>query len=218
MGIGQAAASAAEQKKATEEQKKKSSIIEEQDAEENALYNKKRYSDISKRAEFRNLFRMYAQNQRNADARSEAQAAITGATGEQKESARETNRRTFADAMANAVANANQLIDQYDATHQGRRDRYYAQRLGMQDQLAGIHANAANQWSTGANSAFKAGAGLLAYGLGNHVPTSNATPTGFASMSVTPSAAPAATKLVPAADSGTVGNSGTLYDPNLLMA
>lgn len=166
LGIGSSVASHFQQKEATKEAKKKQAIIDQQYAEDSALFNKQYYQDITKRTEIQNMLRILDENQRKADSREAARAAITGATPEQQLASREVNRRTFADTVADIASNASQLRDQYLRDYQGQRNRYYAQRLGMQDLLAAIHANAANQWATSANNAFKAGGSILANGMG----------------------------------------------------
>ena len=111
------------------------------------------------------MMRMYGENQRKADNRAEAQAAITGATPEQKLASKEVNRRAFADSVADIASNASRMRDQYLRDYRADRNRYYAQRLGMQDQLAGIEQNISNQWSSAAVNAFKGGAQLLGNGI-----------------------------------------------------
>ena len=170
MGIGSSIASAIQQRRAAEEQRKKQNIIEEQNAENTALFNKQYYQDLTKRTEIQNMLRILDQNQRKADTAVAARAAVTGATPEQQLASREVNRRTFADAVADIASNASQLRDQYLRNYQGQRNRYYAQRLGMQDQLAGIHANTANQLANAATNAFSAGGQMLAGGLGQLEP------------------------------------------------
>jgi hypothetical protein len=166
MGLGSSAASMVAQKKASDEQRKKEGIMNQQAAEDTALFNKQYYQDLTKRTEIQNMLRILDQNQRKADTAVAARAAITGATPEQQLAGREVNRRTFADAVADITSNASQLRDQYLRDYQGQRNRYYAQRLGMQDQLSAINANAANQWANAATNAFAAGGQMLASGLG----------------------------------------------------
>lgn len=166
MGLGSSAASMFASKKAADEQRMKEGIMEKQAAEDTALFNKQYYQDITKRTEIQNMLRILGQNQRKADTAVAARAAVTGATPEQQLAGREVNRRTYADAVADIASNASQLRDQYLRDYQGQRNRYYAQRLGMQDQLAAIHANTANQWANAATNAFAAGGQMLASGIG----------------------------------------------------
>jgi hypothetical protein len=183
MGLGSSAASMVAQKKASDEQRKKEGIMNQQAAEDTALFNKQYYQDLTKRTEIQNMLRILDQNQRKADTAVAARAAITGATPEQQLAGREVNRRTFADAVADIASNASQLRDQYMRDYQGQRNRYYAQRLGMQDQLAAIHANTANQWANAATNAFAAGGSILANGLGG---LQGGSPTSAAKGGVTP--------------------------------
>lgn len=165
MGLGSSIASAVNQGKATEEARKKQGLIEQQAAEDKAWFNRQYYQDITKRTDIQNMLRMLDENQRKADTRVQAQAAITGATPEQQLASREVNRKTFADSLADMASNASALRDQYLNNYHNQRARTWAQRLGMQDQLAGIYANTANQWATGASNAFVAGGSLLGQGL-----------------------------------------------------
>lgn len=166
MGLGSSAASMAAQKRASDEQRAKEDIIAKQAAEDRSWFEKQYYQDITKRTEIQNMLRILDQNQKKADTAVAARAAITGATPEQQLAGKEVNRRAFADAVADIASNASQLRDQYMRDYQGQRNRYYAQRLGMQDQLAAIHANTANQWANAATNAFSAGGQMLANGLG----------------------------------------------------
>lgn len=140
-------------------------MIEQQAAEEKAWFNRQYYQDFTRRSEIQNMLRILDENQKKADMRTAARAAITGATSEQKLASQEINRRTYADALADIASNASAMRDQYLQNYQGQRSRYYAQRLGMQDQLAGVEQNTAKQWATTADNAFQNGANALGQGL-----------------------------------------------------
>lgn len=174
-GIGSSIGSAVNARQAADEQRKKQGMIEQEAAEDKALFNKQYYQDITKRTEVQNMLRILNENQRKADTRAEAQAAITGATPEQKLAAREVNRRTYADAVADIASNASQIRDQYLRDYQNQRNRTWQQRLGMQDQLAAIHSNTAGQWANAASNAFTAGAQLLGNGI-DGLPKGTGTP------------------------------------------
>lgn len=150
--------------------RKKQGLIDQQAAEDRAWFDRQYYQDITKRTEIQNMLRILDENQRKADTRAEAQAAITGATPEQRLASREVNRRTFADAVADIASNASALRDQYLRDYQGNRRNTWAMRLGLQDQLAGIHANSAAQWANAATNAFSSGGQMLASGLGGMQP------------------------------------------------
>lgn len=160
-GLGSAIGSAVYARRAANEQRRKGRIIDAQGAEDTAIFNKQYYQDMTKRTEVQNMMRMLAENQKKADTRASAQAAIMGSTPEQQLASQEVNRSTFADAVANIASNASQMRDQYLRDYQGQRNRYYQQRLGMQDELAGIERNTSNQWATAATNAFKGGANML---------------------------------------------------------
>lgn len=165
MGIGSSIGSAINAGRAANEQRKKEGLMEQQAAEDKALFNKQYYSDITKRTDVQNMLRILDANQRKADMRSDAQAAITGATPEQRLAAKEVNRRTFADSLADIASNASAIKDQYLRDYQNQRNRYYSQRLGMQDQLSGIYSNTAGQWANAATNAFASGAQMLGSGI-----------------------------------------------------
>lgn len=150
---------------AANERRKKQGIINEQAAFDEGIFNKNYYSDITRRSDIQNLLRLQDDKLRLADARATAQSAIMGATPEQQLAQHEANRRSYADAVADIASNASQLRDQYLRDFQGQRSRYYAQRLGMQDELSNISQNESNQWSTTGNNAFSVGTNLLAGGV-----------------------------------------------------
>jgi len=166
MGIGSSIASSLSARNAAKEVRAKEALIGQQFAQNEALFNKQYYQDITKRTEIQNMLRILDENQKKADTREAARAAITGATPEQQLASKEVSRRTFADTVADIASNASQLRDQYLRDYQNQRNGYYAQRLGLQDQLAAIHTNTANQWATAATNAFKSGGSMLANGLG----------------------------------------------------
>lgn len=107
------------------------------------------------------MFRILQENQERNDRRSDAQAAIMGYTPEQRLASREINRKTYADALAELASSASQLKDTYLENYQNKRDKYFAQRLGMQDELAEIYKNTSNQYSQASINAFKEGANQL---------------------------------------------------------
>ena len=160
-GIAASGAAAGKAAKAKNEQRKKQGIINEQDAYNESLLDKEYYQDWSKRTEIQNAMRQLEANQRQADARSTTKGAIMGATPEQQLAAQEINRSAYANSLAQIASNASMLRDQALRDKMGAKNRTYAQRLGMQDQLAAIDQNEANQWANAANTAF-AGAGYMA--------------------------------------------------------
>lgn len=166
-GIGSSIGSAINQRKSADEQRKKQGLIEEQAAEDKAWFNKQYYQDLTKRTDVQNMLRMLNENQKKADTAAAARAAVTGATPEQQLASQEVNRRSYADAVADIASNASQMRDQYLRDYQGQRRNTWAQRLGMQDQLAGIYSNTAAQWANAANNGFSSGGQLFAYGLGD---------------------------------------------------
>lgn len=161
MGLGSAIGSAVTAWKAAKETRKKEGIINQQAAEDTGWFNKQYYQDLTKRTDVQNMVRMLSDHQKKADTRATAQAAIMGATPEQQLASQDVNRSAFADSLANIASNASQMRDQYLQNYQGQRNRYYQQRLGMQDELSNIEQNKSNQWATAATNAFQSGAQML---------------------------------------------------------
>ena len=159
-GIAAAGASAGKASKAANEKRKKQGIINEQEAYNEGLFNKEYYQDFSKRAEIQNMLRQANENLKIADARSSAKSAIIGATPEQQLASQESNRRIYSDTVANLASNASMLRDNILRDYKADRNRYYSQRLGMQDELAAIDQNVSNQWATASDNAFKATANV----------------------------------------------------------
>ena len=167
MGLVSSIVAAVRAKRAANEQKKKAGIIEQHGAEDTALFNRQYFQDMSKRSDVQNIFRNLDQGQKKADTRTSAQGAVMGATPEQLLAGQEVNRRAYADSVADLASNASRLRDQYAQNYQNQRSKYFAERLGMQDQLAAIENNMAKQWSQAGVGAFQAGGNLLAQGLGS---------------------------------------------------
>lgn len=165
MGMASSIASAVQSRKAANETRKKENIIEQQAKENESIFNKQYYQDVTKRTDIQNMLRLLDEKQRRADSRSDALSAIVGATPEQQLASKEVSRRSYADALATMASEASALKDNYLRDYTGQRNRYYAQRLGMQDQLAGIHQNESNQWAQAGVNAFNAGAQMLGQGL-----------------------------------------------------
>lgn len=161
LGVASAGVAAKKSRDAANEQRKKQGIINEQDAFNEGVFDKQYYADYTKRTEVQNMLRQLEDSQKAADARSTAKGAIMGATPEQQLASQEVNRSAYADSLAQMVSNMSMMRDQYMRDRQGNKNRYYQQRLGMQDQLAGIDQNMSNQWATASTNAFKGGASML---------------------------------------------------------
>lgn len=160
---------------AIKERKRQDSIIAEQkndvarkEAEDKSLFERQYYQDVTKRADVQNMVRTLEDNQRNAETRDAARAAIAGATPEQKLASKEVNRRAFADSLADIASNTAQMRDQYVRDYSGQADNTLNRRLGignvdmqLGNPLIAINQNTAAQNSQAASNAF-ATAGKLA--------------------------------------------------------
>lgn len=164
-GIGSSIGAAVQSGKASDEVKKKEGIIAEQNAANEAIFNKQYYQDFAKRTEIMNMLRLLDENQKKADTQNAAKSAIMGSTPEQELANKEVTRKAYADALADIASNASSLRDNYMNNWQKQQNDYYAQRLGMQQELANIHTNTSNQWANAATNAFASGANLLGTGI-----------------------------------------------------
>lgn len=154
VGLASAGVAAAKAKKARDIAAKKELDINKEQAFDTNVFNKQYYQDISKRTEVQNMMRMLGERQDRDNARSDAQAAIMGATDEQQLAGKEANRRTYADALADIASNASNMRDQYLRDYKSDRKGYLGQRMAMKDQMANIEKNTSDQWATTATNAF----------------------------------------------------------------
>jgi hypothetical protein len=185
LGLADSAIAREEQKQAAaaaqKDYERKLGIVNEQKQElgkkinnDNALFDRLIYQDITKRADVQNMMRLLDENQKKAEKRDAARAAITGATEEQQLASKEINRKSFADALASYGSQASNIRDMYMRDKLNMGNFNFAQRLGIANQEinlnnpeSAIHANTANQLATAGTNAFTASGGMLASGLGS---------------------------------------------------
>lgn len=184
MGVASSIGSAVSSKKAAKQVAKEEADIEKKRMEDEDLFNRRYYADVTERSEIKSMLNTLQENQQSQAAREEARAAVTGATAEEKLSAADSRRKTYADAVAKMAENASTLKDGYLTNWQNQRDKYYEQKLGMNDKIAGIYNTQATNQANAAGNAFASGGAMLGQGLGKTF-SNNATPTG------TPAPAPA---------------------------
>lgn len=166
VGIASSAAAAAKANDAKKEARKKEEMIEAQSNKEQAFFDTNYYADVTKAADVQNIFRQLSENQKRQQSINDAKSSISGATDESKLAAQSSLNKSVSDAYAQVASDQISRKDDMANSHQSRQDSYFLQRLGMQDQLAGIEMNSSNQWAQTGAGAFQAGAGLLANGLG----------------------------------------------------
>lgn len=133
---------------------KEEALINKQESKNEALFNKQYYQDITQRTDMQNMFRLLQENQRNAEERSAAQAAVLGTTAEQQLAEKEGIRKSYADAMADLASNASSLRDAYMENYMNRADNIFKEKLNMQDKIAGIYQNESAQMSQASQNLF----------------------------------------------------------------
>ena len=158
-------ASGSHAKKARKELENQSSLIDQLNAKNESLFNKQYYQDITKRTDMQNMFRMLQENQRQADERAAAQAAVMGATPEQQLASQEVNRKSYADAMADLASNASQLKDAYMASYMGNVNNIFGQRMGLSDKIAQSWMNQSAQESQAGSNLFQGAAQSMMAGF-----------------------------------------------------
>lgn len=164
-GVGGSIASSVNAKHSQEELEKQNSIIAQQRAENEAIFNKQYYQNITDRTEVQDMLRKLEENQRNTQKLNDAKAAITGATPEQQLANQNSLNKSYADAVAKIASQASVLKDGYMSNWQNYMNNYYANRLGMSDKIAGVYTNQSNQWANTANNAYATGGQLLSDGI-----------------------------------------------------
>lgn len=164
-GIGMSIASGSHAKKARKELENQYSLIDQLNAKNESLFNKQYYQDITKRTDMQNIFRMLQENQKQADERAAAQAAVMGASPEQQLAAQEASRKSYADAMADLASNAAQLKDAYMNDYMGRYNNVFGQRMGLSDKIAGSWANQSAQESQAGSNLFQGAANSFMAGF-----------------------------------------------------
>lgn len=164
-GIGMSIASGVHAKKSREELEKQYALIDQLNSKNESLFNKQYYSDVTKRTDMQNMFRLLQENQKQADERAAAQAAVMGTSPEQQLAAQEASRKSYADAMADLASNAAQLKDAYMNDYMGRYNNVFSQRMGLSDKIAGSWANQAAQESQASSNLFQGAANSFVAGF-----------------------------------------------------
>lgn len=160
-GIGMSIGSAVNANKARKELQRQNSLIDQLESKNDMLFNKQYYSDVTKRTDMQNMFRMLEENQKQSEARAANQAAIMGATPEMQLAQAEATRKSYADSIAELASNASQLKDAYMSDYMNRTNNIFSQRMGLSDKIAQSWMNLSNQQSQAADNLFTTGANLL---------------------------------------------------------
>lgn len=157
-GIGMSIASGAHGRKAREELNNQNALINQLESKTDSLFNKQYYSDITKRTDIQNMFRLLQENQNKADERAASQAAVLGMTPEQQLAAQEVNRKSYADAIADIASSASQLKDTYMSNYMSQVNNIFGHRKDLSNAIANSWLNQSNQESQAANNMFASAA------------------------------------------------------------
>jgi hypothetical protein len=160
-GIGMAIDSAVKAKKSRKELQRLFPMIDARETELGNWFNKQYYQPVTQRTEVQDLLREMEDNQKAAETRAAAQAAVSGATPEQQMAIAEANRSSYADTLSNIAKNASTLRDTYLQNYLGQTGGLFNQRLSAQQGKANSFMQQANMLSQGSSNAFSAAAKAL---------------------------------------------------------
>lgn len=159
--IGGSVAAGVKANQAGEEVRSQKGLMAKQQAEQENLFNRQYYQDMTDRTEVSDMLRKLEEQNDTDRKRTEATAAITGATDEAKLAAADSRNKRRADAIAGIASNASTLKDQYLNDWRNRMDNYLGQQINMSDKMAAINQNMSNQWSQMATNAYKTGFNMM---------------------------------------------------------
>ena len=154
LGVASAIGAGVKGAQSNKEIKSQQGIINKQHAEQEALFNRQYYQDMTDRTEVMDILRKMDEQENTARKRNQAQATVMGATDEAKLAMEDSLNKSRSETIANLASNASMLKDQYLSDWRNRMDNYYGQQIGMSDKIAGVHKNQSDQWSQAATNAF----------------------------------------------------------------
>lgn len=167
VGLVTSGVAAGKKAKANKEINKKGAILEDQRAEENAWYNKEVNKDITRSADVQNIMRENSENQRIADARTDAMGLTLGSTAERIDAGHDANRKRYTDSLADVAAAWGERKYNLDKYHLDKEGDYFKGRMGMQDEYAKQEQEASNQYAQTAINAFKTGVNQAGNAMGD---------------------------------------------------
>lgn len=148
----------AEMKNEIETQKEKN--------QEEAIFNRQYYQDMTERSEVQNMLRKLREQQTEQRHANEAKGTVLGETEEQKIAKQDSLNKSYADTIAEITSNASTLKDSYLKDYQNDLHTYYDKRREMNSAVAQMEKENSNQWGTTASNAFAAAAGAAGVAAG----------------------------------------------------
>lgn len=158
---------------------------QEQKNQDEAIFNRQYYQDMTERTEVKNMLSKLREQQAEQRNANEARAAVLGTTEEQNIASQDSLNKRYADSVAEITSNASTLRDSYLKDYQNNLHTYYDKVRETNTNLSNMQKETSNQWAQAANNAFQAAgsfAGIAAGAAGGTgTPTTTkapATPTG----------------------------------------
>lgn len=135
-------------KNAQENQKQKN--------QDEAIFNRQYYQDMTERTEVQNMLRKLREQQAEQRGANEARAAVLGTTEEQNIASQDSLNKRYADSVAEITSNASTLRDSYLKDYQNNLHTYYDKVRETNTNLSNMQKETSNQWAQAANNAFQA--------------------------------------------------------------
>ena len=113
-------------------------------ADNEAWYNQNYYQNVLERADTQNLIRNMRQNLQRQNKINNSTAAITGATPEAQQAAKEATNNAVTDVYGNIAAMGEQRKDNVDARYQQQKSNLSQAELNMMEAQAQSYENLAS--------------------------------------------------------------------------
>lgn len=162
---------------------KNAAETEEQKRQDEAIFNRQYYQDMTERSEVKNMLRKLQEQQTEQRSANKARAAVLGTTEEQQIAQQDKLNKSYADSLAEMTRNASTLRDGYLQNYQNNLHNYYTQRMKNNSDLSNLQKDMSNQWGQAASNAFQAAgsfAGIAAGAAGGTEAAAPATRTNTA--------------------------------------
>lgn len=152
---------------------KNAAATEEQKRQDEAIFNRQYYQDMTERSEVKNMLRKLQEQQAEQRSANEARAAVLGTTEEQQIAQQDKLNKSYADSLAEMTRNASTLRDGYLQNYQNSLHNYYTQRMKNNSDLSNLQKDMSNQWGQAASNAFQAAGSFagIAAGAAGGTPT-----------------------------------------------
>lgn len=127
--------------KAGQERKRMQSYLSGMNADNEGWYNKEYYGDYTQRSDTQALIKNMRDTMREQTKRTESTAAITGATPEMTNVAKENANKVISDTYSRVGAMGQQYKDKVQDRYMSRKQQLNAQEMDMMNQSAGSYEN-----------------------------------------------------------------------------